>query len=293
MAVSALFAFSPPLAIWPIAADLNVVLGLAPTSIAPVWPSVQNPLPAISTTLALTVVPVEAPRFQYTDGYVDGELFGFSSELEEIMEPIKLGETDDDKKTISFRVYTATGAPASGLSGEGPVCVPAVGDVQTNRDLAGYVNSVGTFSHVGDGVYRYTFADAEVAAGAEGNIWLRVKVAGFRTVVQRVPVRNTAPSAPEVVNAVLNEMRAGHVAVGSVGEGIAIAASLLQGNYYMDNVTNTANGQTAARLRCFHTGAAAQAATNGGVGEGEFATFLVATSFSGPNKIIDHRVVQQ
>lgn len=101
-------------------------------------------------------------------------------------------------------------------------------------------------------------------------------------------------SASQVASAVLDALRSGHVVPGSIGEGIAIAASLLQGNFYMDNTDNSdPNGQTAARLRCFHTGTATQAATFGGSGEGEFATFLVVTTYSGPNKITDHRVVQQ
>jgi hypothetical protein len=102
------------------------------------------------------------------------------------MEPIQPGETDDDKKTISFRIYTSLGIPASGLSGEGAVCSPVGAQLQTNRDLTGYVDSLGAFSHIGDGVYRYTFADSEVAeAGGEGNIWLRVKVSGYRTIGAR------------------------------------------------------------------------------------------------------------
>jgi hypothetical protein len=104
---------------------------------------------------------------------------------------------------------------------------------------------------------------------------------------------NSLPSAAQITTAILDALRSGHVVPGSIGEGIAIATGLLQGNFYMDNVTNTTNGQTAARMRVFHTGVAAAAATPGGIGEGEFATFLVATSYSGPGNIIDHRVVQQ
>lgn len=267
---------------------------VAPSPIAVVWPPVYEVAPVVQPAQIITVLAGDQTRFDFADGFVDGELYGFSSELEETMEPIQPGETDDDKKTISFRIYTSLGIPASGLSGEGAVCSPVGAQLQTNRDLAGYVNSTGVFSHIGDGVYRYTFANAEVdAAGGEGNIWLRVKVSGFRTVTPRVPLRNAPAAATAVRDAVLNAVRSGFVTTGTIGEGIALAASLLQGNYFMDSVTNTANGQTAARLRCFHTGAAAQAATQGGSGEGEFATFLVSTSFSGPNKIIEHRVVQQ
>lgn len=101
------------------------------------------------------------------------------------------------------------------------------------------------------------------------------------------------PSALTVRDTILDAIRSAHVITGSIGEAISIAASLLQGNFYMDTVVNGENGQTSARMRCFHTGAAAAAATPNGVGEGEFATFVVATTYSGPNKIIDHRVVQQ
>jgi len=102
------------------------------------------------------------------------------------------------------------------------------------------------------------------------------------------------PSAVSIRDAVLDAARSGHVTLGSIGEAISLAAALLQGNFFIDNTDNSSpNGQTAARLRCFHTGAAAAAATAGGSGEGEFATFLVATTYTGPNKISTHRVVQQ
>jgi len=229
----------------------------------------------------------------YPDGFAAGELVGFTGVKETVVEPIVLGETDDDKKTIAFHIYTNTGLPASGAWPEGAVCVPSVSQVQTNRDLAGYVNQLGTFTHIGDASYRYTFATSEVAAGDEGNIWLRVKVPGFRTVVLRVPLRIAAPSATVIRDAVLNAARSGYITTGTVGEGVAVAVALLQGNFYMDTVTNTVNGQTVSRMRCFHTGAAAGAATPGGSGEGEFATFVVTTTYTGPNKVATHRVVQQ
>jgi hypothetical protein len=170
--------------------------------------------------------------------------------------------------------------------------VPVAGQVQTNRDLAGYVNSAGAFAHLGDGSYRYTFATSEVVAGDEGNVWLRVKVPGFRTVVLRVPLR-IASSATAIRDAIFNAARSGHVTTGTIGEGVAVAVALLHGNFYMDQVTDTSNGQTLSRIRCFHTGAATTAATSGGSGEGEFATFLVTTAYAGPNQMATHRVVQQ
>lgn len=104
----------------------------------------------------------------------------------------------------------------------------------------------------------------------------------------------SAPSVPSIVNAILDELLSGHAVIGSVGDGIAIAAGLLQGNFLLDNTDNSnPNGQTLARIRIFRSSAAASAATPGGVGEGEFATFLVTTTYSGPNKVLTHRVVRQ
>lgn len=286
------FASTQTLVIWPSVQNLISELTVAPSVIAVVWQPEQQPM-SVSFTLFAEVVPSEMPHVQYLDGYIDGELIGFSSQNEEVMDPIQLGETDDDKKAISFTVYSTTGYPASGLVDGSAVASPIVGDIQTKRDLSGYVNSTGTFVHLGDGEYNYIFSNTEVASGGgEGNIWLRVKISGYKTVVRRIPVRDvvTANKARDVI---LNAARSGFVGTGTVGEGIAIAASLLQGNFYMDNVTNTSNGQTAARIRCFHTGVATAAATAGGVGQGEFATFLVTTAYSGPNKITTHRVVQQ
>ena len=116
---------------------------------------------------------------------------------------------------------------------------------------------------------------------------------GFRTVVLRVPLRTRPPTAAALRDAVLAAARTGHITTGTIGEGVAIATALLQGNVYMDQVTNGVNGQTSARLRCFHTSADAQAATAGGSGQGEFATFIVTTEYTGNNKISEHRVVQQ
>jgi len=81
--------------------------------------------------------------------------------------------------------------------------------------------------------------------------------------------------------------------LGSIGEGIALATSLLQGNFYIDNVTNTDNGPTAQRLRCWLSAAAMAGVTPGGLGQGEFATFLVTTTYAGPNKVTTHQVTQQ
>ena len=101
------------------------------------------------------------------------------------------------------------------------------------------------------------------------------------------------PSSSQVATAVLDALLSDHSVAGSIGEGIAIAAGLLQGNFFMDETVNTdPNGQTSARMRVFRNGTDAGAATSGGSGEGEFATFTVTTTYSGPNLITTHRVVK-
>ena len=101
-----------------------------------------------------------------------------------------------------------------------------------------------------------------------------------------------SPSA--IASAVLNSVLTGFATQGTAGDALAVAAGLLQGNFFMDNTNNTnSNGQTAARLRIFRTGTAASNATPGGTGEGEFATFDVETTYIGPNMVATHRVARQ
>lgn len=125
--------------------------------------------------------------------------------------------------------------------------------------------------------------------------WLGATPTGLASGLVPAATLAIGGSAPAAIAAsVLDAARSGHVTLGSVGEGVALGAALLQGNFFMDSVDNTdPNGQTSARLRVFHTGAAAGSATPGGTGEGEFATFTVTTTYAGPGKITTHRVTQQ
>lgn len=102
----------------------------------------------------------------------------------------------------------------------------------------------------------------------------------------------TTPTPSDVRDAVLDALLQDHSTPGSLADGVAIAAGLLQGNFYMDSVVHDANGQTAARLRLWRDESGATAATSGGEGEGEFATFQVTTSYAGPGKVSTHRVVR-
>lgn len=109
-----------------------------------------------------------------------------------------------------------------------------------------------------------------------------------------VPANIQAVGNPTAIaQAVLDVARSGHITLGTIGEGIALATSLLQGNFFIDNVTPSANGPTAQRLRCFLSATAMSGVTPGGTGQGEFATFLVATTYSGPGAVATHKVTQQ
>lgn len=102
------------------------------------------------------------------------------------------------------------------------------------------------------------------------------------------------PTAAQIRDAVLDTLLSDHSTIGSVADGIALAAGLLQGNFFIDNTVNTnSNGQTQARMRLFRSSAAVTAATAGGSGQGEFATFNVETTYVGPNQIQTHRVTRQ
>jgi hypothetical protein len=101
-------------------------------------------------------------------------------------------------------------------------------------------------------------------------------------------VDDAAASAP---SAILDALLADHSTAGTVADGIAIAAGLLQGNFMLDNATNDANGMTSARLRIWRDSSEVPEA-GGGTGEGEFAEFAVTTSYTGPGKVLVHRVVR-
>lgn len=96
------------------------------------------------------------------------------------------------------------------------------------------------------------------------------------------------PSPTDILDALLVD----HASIGSVGDAIAVAAGLLQGNFFMDTVVNGDNGQASARLRLWRDEGGAGAATSGGAGEGEFATFQVTTTYTAPGKVATHRVVR-
>jgi hypothetical protein len=103
---------------------------------------------------------------------------------------MKPGETDTERKAIYFTVYDSDGLLASGNVGEGVVCAPSGSELQWKRATGtAYANASGTFAHVGDGLYRYIPADAEVAAAqGEAIAVLELKKTGFSTQFVPVPI---------------------------------------------------------------------------------------------------------
>lgn len=104
-----------------------------------------------------------------------------------------------------------------------------------------------------------------------------------------------------VADAQLEEQVTDHSGVvGSVAEALdflvggvnALGTTSLQllglsnGNTVIDNVTNTVDGQTACRIRAFSDDAAVAAATQGGSGEGEIATYEVTATYTSPGQLL-------
>lgn len=82
-----------------------------------------------------------------------------------------------------------------------------------------------------------------------------------------------------IADAVWNEMQADHQVTGSFGELLQRIVALQKENYYIDNMTyNTQGLMLTGRIRLFRSKAEAEAATPGGTGQGEFATYSFTTT---------------
>jgi len=128
------------------------------------------------------------------------------------------GETDPNKKRIYFPLFDADGLPASGEVDEGAIWVPVAGEVQVNRDEAGYgdVVDLAAFSHRGNGFYRYEYDDTEIAGTTEGVILLRCKdLAAIRTQVVATPLETPATAT----------ISAGAITAASIAAGAITPAS--------------------------------------------------------------------
>ena len=82
-----------------------------------------------------------------------------------------------------------------------------------------------------------------------------------------------------LADAVWDEALAGHFTAGSAGLALFLSKGLSQCNYILDNTTYDGAGMlTAGRIRVFPDAVTAAAATDGGTGEGEIASFTIATT---------------
>lgn len=82
-----------------------------------------------------------------------------------------------------------------------------------------------------------------------------------------------------IADAVWNAMQVDHRVVGSFGELVQRIVALQKENYYIDNMTyNTQGLMLTGRIRLFYNKTDANAATPGGSGQGEFATYTFTTT---------------
>lgn len=196
----------------------------------------------------------------------------------------------NDSFVVPFNTADATGLSVAADA------LPTAFIVVAGVGVIGYAPPV---THLSLGDYYITVAATGgngFAIGQACALWVHATVTGISGSggLRSFNINGPTPSTSTLVNAILDEMLSGHAIIGSVADGIAIAAGLLQGNFFLDNTDNSnPNGQTQARMRIFRSSAATSAATPGGIGEGEFATFSVITTYSAPNKVLTHRVVRQ
>lgn len=82
-----------------------------------------------------------------------------------------------------------------------------------------------------------------------------------------------------IADAVWDEMQADHRITGSFGELLQRIVALQKENYFIDNMTyNTQGLMLTGRIRLFRSKTEAEAASPGGSGEGEFATYSFTTT---------------
>jgi len=86
----------------------------------------------------------------------------------------------------------------------------------------------------------------------------------------------SGPTASAIASAILDEVLAGHFVSDSVGEALTLIRGLLQQHYVLDaTVYNSDDLLLGGRLRLFSSAALVDASTDGGSGEGDFASFTV------------------
>lgn len=107
------------------------------------------------------------------------------------------------------------------------------------------------------------------------------------------PITTLDVTSSEIADSVWDEAIAGHLTTGSAGLALFLSKGLAQCNYVLDNTTFDSAGMlTGGRIRIFPNAATAGAATNGGAGEGEVASFTISASAPTPGQLQIYKVVQ-
>lgn len=148
-----------------------------------------------------------------------------------------------------------------------------------------------------DTIAAFTPADA----GSMGQTWSVSaavdSLAAVNVSVVARPIVTTdeiPPTAAAIADQVWDEVLSGHLAANSTGLALFLSKGLGQCNYVLDSTSFDAAGMmTSARIRIFANAAAASAATQGGVGEGEVAAFLITASGATPGQLQLYKVAQQ
>ncbi len=103
--------------------------------------------------------------------------------------------------------------------------------------------------------------------------------AGGLPVGYELQLRPDVTLPAEVADAVWNTMQTDHHVLGSFGDLMRRIVALQKENYVIDNMVHNPQGlMTNARIRLFENKDDVLAATDGGVGEGEFATYDFVTT---------------
>jgi len=126
-------------------------------------------------------------------------------------------------------------------------------------------------NHGVDDIYDVTISQDSGTDAMGLPLGFEMKVGNFADKIAGLPMN--------VANAVWDAMQADHTLAGSFGLLLQRIVALQKENYYIDNMTyNTQGLMLTGRIRLFATKAAAVAATAGGTGEGEFATYSFDTT---------------
>lgn len=134
--------------------------------------------------------------------------------------------------------------------------------------LVDNINSLPTAATIADAVWDETMAD-HLNPGSTG-----LELQGKAEPGDDMSL--TATTIEAIADALLDELLTGHFISDSVGEALTLIRGLVQQNYMVDStVFNAAGLMTSARFRIFQTDLQVDSATDGGVGEGEIATFTV------------------